>query len=79
MMARDWEPESRHTIAEISRMPTCTGLVPTDNPKVHESVLRAYQILLRVKSWLQRGVPAEVILELIDEMENPKGGSDGAE
>ena len=63
---------ANRTIAEISAMPTCTDLVPTNNPKIHESCLRAYQILRRVKSWLQRGVPAEVILELIDEMENPE-------
>lgn len=34
---------------------------------VHESVLRSFQILEKVKDYLKRGVPADVILELIDE------------
>lgn len=57
--------------SEVRKFPTC---VPTGGAwaagGVHERCLRAYQILLLVKRWLAKGgVPGEVILELIDDME----------
>ena len=50
------------TITEISKMPTCI-----DN--VHESALKAYQILEKVKVFLRAEVRSDLILELIEEME----------
>lgn len=35
----------------------------------HESILRAYQILQKAKQLLRDGVPAHVVLELIEMME----------
>ena len=57
------------TIREIQARATCVDSIPFGSKGVHESMLRAYQILKRVRDWLTRGVPAAVILELIDEME----------
>ena len=45
--------------------------VPIHNKQsCHESLLRGFQILQKVKDWLKRGVPADVILELVEEMEH---------
>ena len=49
-------------IKTISELPTCVN-------NIHESVLRAYQILERTKEFLRKGVPSDIILELIEEME----------
>lgn len=38
--------------------------------KCHESILRAWSILNEVKYLLQEGVPAKIILELIEDMED---------
>lgn len=59
-------------IAEINRMATVVELSDYAScGGVHESVLRAYNIVNKVRDLLKRGVPADVILELIDEMEAP--------
>lgn len=50
-------------ISTIRKMPTVTD-------KSHESVTRAYHILEKVKDYLKRGVPVDVLLELIEEMES---------
>ena len=42
--------------------------------KNHESTTRAYQILERVKYLLQEGVPAKIILEIIEELETLPSG-----
>ena len=36
---------------------------------VHESIFRSYQILELVKDYLRRGVPSDVVLEIIEELE----------
>lgn len=36
--------------------------------KFHESIFRSYHILRKVIEYLERGVPADVILELVKEM-----------
>lgn len=56
-------------IHEIREMPT-TVTRDTGNG-VHESVLRAYQILQKVQYWLREGVPTKIVLELIEEMDAP--------
>ena len=35
----------------------------------HESLLRSYHILAKVKEWLSLGAPPSVVLELIEELE----------
>jgi len=57
-------------IKSISEMPTCVETIPAGCKGVHESTLRAYQILKKVKNFLERGVPQDVILELVEEMES---------
>jgi len=58
------------SIEDIRRMRTTVTHIGEYNVGgEHESTLRSYQILERVKEWLNRGVPADVILELIAEME----------
>ena len=56
-------------IIEISKFPTCTDRVEGYPSPIHESCLRAYQILEESKRLLFEGVPAKIVLELIEEME----------
>ena len=50
-------------------MPTCVDSIPVGALGVHESCTRAYHILDKVVSYLERGVPANVVIELIKEMQ----------
>ncbi len=43
---------------------------PTVVENNHESVLRSYHILQKVKYYLKEEVPSKIILELIDELES---------
>ena len=52
--------EAHSTVTNIPR--GCTG--------VHESTLRAYMILSNVKWLLSKATPADVVLELIYQMES---------
>lgn len=56
-------------IIEISKFPTCTDQVDGYPSPMHESCLRAYQILEETKRLLREGVPSKILLEIIDEME----------
>jgi len=58
------------SIAEIQELKTTVHSVPKDCSGIHESTLRSYQILQKVKDLLNRGTPTDVILELIWEMES---------
>lgn len=58
--------------SEIARMPTSVVQIPPDATGVHESCLRGYQILAKVKDYLKRRVPTDVILELIGEFEEAR-------
>lgn len=58
--------------SEIRVKPSTIKRVPKGCTGVHESILRSYQILEKVKDYLKRGVPADVILELIEEAEEYK-------
>ena len=55
---------------EIRKMETCIDVIPSGCKGVHESVLRAYQILRKTKELCKKGVPTDVILELIELMES---------
>lgn len=59
---------------DIAAMPQSVAEVPQGYRGIHESCLRSYQLLEKVKDYLRRGVPADVLLELIAETEEPKGG-----
>ena len=57
---------------KIRKMATSTGDLIEEGllqngDRVHESMLKSYQVLEKVKDYLKRGVPADVILELIEE------------
>ena len=56
-------------IQEILDMPTVLN-------NTHESSYRVYHALERVKSLLEHGVPNDVILELIEEMDSKYGTTD---
>lgn len=43
--------------------------LPTTYKGGHESILKAYQTLQKVKDYLKRKCPADIILELIEEVE----------
>lgn len=58
------------SLIEIAAMPTTVDRIPEHCRGVHESVLRAYNILALVKRWLKDGAPASIILEVIDDLEN---------
>lgn len=61
---------------EIVAFPTSVTQVPLGCTGVHESCLRAYQILAKTRDYLERGVPADVLLELIDEFSQAPPGGD---
>jgi hypothetical protein len=61
-------------ISEIRNRPTCVDSVPVGCSGVHESTLRAYQILEKAKDFMRRGTPSDVVLELIAEMEDRANG-----
>ncbi len=52
----------RKMIKEIRKYPTVFE-------NVHESIYRSYQILAKAKELLKKGVPGDVVLELINEMD----------
>ena len=56
-------------ITEIQQMPTTVKEIPTGSTGVHESCLRAFNILNKVKYLLSKNVPNDILLELINEME----------
>lgn len=56
-------------IIQIHQMPTSVDEIPVGTKGVHESMLRAYQILEKAKEYLALGVPSGVVLDLIAEME----------
>lgn len=58
------------TISEIGYMPTTIEL---PNQKIHESVLRSYNIMQKVVDLLRLKTPHEVIIELIEEMTSRDG------
>lgn len=62
-------------ISRIMAFPTTIKAVPHDSSGVHESILRSYHILGKVKDLLIRGTPADVVLELMAEMESGPGSS----
>ena len=55
----------------IRRASTCIKSIPPGCRGVHESVLRGYQILSKVKELLKEGTSAGIVLELIELMESP--------
>ncbi len=54
-------------IIEISKMPTV--ITEIQGKGVHESTLKAYQILQKVKEMVKRGDSKETILEIIETCE----------
>ena len=64
------------TISSIAKMPTSVTLPIQEHfagcTGIHESTLRCWHILERVKVYLAKDVPADVILELIAVMEEPR-------
>jgi hypothetical protein len=58
------------TISEIKTFPT--DYVSVSRGQCHESLLRSYQVLEKVKEMLERGDSRETILELIEECYPPK-------
>ena len=60
-------------LLEIIKQPTCVSEIPTDCVGVHESTLRAYQILQLVKRYLANEVPPTIVLEIIQELESAPG------
>lgn len=58
-------------ISNIIKMPTAFPIPGGVGFNLaHESTLRAYQILQKVKEWLENDTPPETILELIEFMES---------
>jgi hypothetical protein len=60
------------TWGEIAKMPTCVTEIPKGAVGVHESCFRAWHLLRKTEEYLERGVPADIVLELIDEIEHPR-------
>ena len=55
------------TLNEVRNFPTTIDTGPNSG-RVHESVLRSFQIVKKTKELLERGTPAPVLLELIEDM-----------
>ena len=55
---------------DICDMPQTIDHNKVDARGIHESVFRSTQILHKTIEWLEKGVPSDVILSLIDEMQN---------
>lgn len=68
--------KTQDTILDIMKMPTLTSELPKElgvkNTKIHESCFRCYQILQRVKYYLSEGMPQNLILDLINDMDVSK-------
>ena len=68
--------ESDHELLRIANWKTCISredmeeMLASPCQGAHESLLRAYQILIKVKRLLDLGTPREVLLELIALMES---------
>jgi hypothetical protein len=68
------------TIDEVRSFPTCfhgyplendsEGGIPVSYTKAHESLLRSFQIVQKVKELLQKETQPSIILELIEFMES---------
>jgi len=54
-------------------MPTSVKEIPLDCKGVHESCLRSWHLLEKTRDYLRRGVPSEVVLELLWEIDE-RGG-----
>ena len=54
-------------LCDIRAFPTTVKL-PIEASGIHESVFRSYQCLEKVRDLLTRGVPADVLVELIDDL-----------
>ena len=55
------------TLAEIRAMPTTVSYGP-NAPRVHESCLRSFQTVQKVKSLLAAEVPHATILEIVSDL-----------
>ena len=60
------------TLNEIRQKPTTidTG---ENSRRVHESILRSWHIVEKIKELLELNTPAEVILELIEDLKSARG------
>lgn len=71
--------EKKHTPQmtwrEISELPTSVSRIPNGSSGVHESCLRSYHVLMRVRNWLGQGVPNNIIADMVDETMAARGGS----
>jgi len=67
--------------SEIAATPTGVECMQDGHKGLHESLVRSYHILSKAKEYLARGVPADVLLELIAEAEAgppaPTAGPEG--
>ena len=60
-------------LININRHPTTINLdsLEKGTKGLHESCFRSFMILLKIRHLLENDVPANIILELMDEMESP--------
>lgn len=57
-------------LSEIRRQPTTLFIRDSaDNQRFHESLLRSYQLVQKIKELLDADTPASVIMEIIDDVE----------
>lgn len=59
------------SLDEIRNFPTTidTGI---NSKRVHESVLRSFQVVQKIKELLDKNTPAPVLLEIIDDLMGAK-------
>ena len=56
------------TLAELRDMPTTIG-TGSNGPRIHESCMRSYQVLMKVRQMLLQSIPVppNIMLEIIDD------------
>lgn len=57
-------------IAEIMEFPTHINHNTVNGTRYHESLLRSFHILRKVKDLLGKGTPPDVVLEIIEHIES---------
>lgn len=55
------------TLAELRELPTVIGTGP-NGPRIHESLLRSYHCVGKVRELLRHEVPPKVLLEMIEDI-----------
>jgi len=60
------------TLSDIRKIPTVIDEIEPSATGAHESVMRSFHVMRKVKEWLELRVPHETIIEMIDDCYSDK-------